>query len=60
MYDLCEHLIIEQEIVRIRFERQRLDNFSRVSAKAGVIFGQLEIQKDVLKKRKAAICHVLV
>src|SRR6266446_4860398 len=45
---LAEHLVVEQEVVRVLLERQRLEDGPRESAEAGVVLGELGAEEQVL------------
>src|SRR5207245_2964003 len=57
---LAEHLVVEDEAVGILPERQRLENPPGERAIAGVIFGELPPDENVLREGQATVPDVLV
>ena len=60
MYGLHEDLIVENEIVRVTVQRQRLQNAAAEGAIAGVILGELPPAQEVLEQRQRAVGDVFV
>src|SRR5579864_9339469 len=57
---LGQHLIVENEIVRIFQQWQFRQNFLAERAVAAVIFGNFNSKKQVFKRRQKTIEHILV
>src|SRR5580700_2690483 len=57
---LRQHLVVENEIVAILPERQPGKHLAAESAVAGVILGQLDAEKQVLKSGEQAVRDVFV
>src|SRR5215471_16211266 len=57
---LGEHFIIEDKVIGVRVQRQRLQYFSIKRTITGVIFGELVVQQEILDQRQYTIRDVLV
>ncbi len=57
---LGNHLIVENEVVRILEERQRLKQFARECAEARVVFRKLDSEKDILERGEKAVGDVFI
>ena len=55
MDDLSEHLVVEDDIVRVFFEWKRFENLARERAVSGVVFAELVPHDDVLEERQRAV-----
>src|SRR5690348_13390698 len=57
---LCQHFIIEDEIIGIFEQRQRQQDFAAERAIPGVVFRKLGAEQHVFKRGEQAIRYVLV
>ena len=60
MADLRNHFIVKNEIIGIFLKGNFLKHFARIRSKAGMIFGQLLVHKQVLHERQEAIREIFV
>src|SRR5579859_2991864 len=60
MHALCEHLIVEDEVVGVFEERQFRQNLAAEGTVSRVIFRELHAQKKILEAGEQAVRNVLV
>ena len=57
--NLGQDLIVENKVVRVSLERQTLEQVAGKSAVAGVVFGKLGAEQEVLAQGQKTIGHKL-
>src|SRR5262249_19181913 len=60
VYALCQHLVIENEVVRILEQRQFCQYLAAEGAITGVVFKKVYPQKKILKRGEQAVRDVLI
>jgi hypothetical protein len=53
--NLGEHLVIEDEVIRIDQQRKGSQYITREGTITGVVFGQLRADEQILNKRQKAV-----
>ena len=56
--DLRQHLVVENEIIRVVRKMELFENLAGKGAIAGVIFGKLRAEQDILEQGEEAISQI--
>src|ERR1700679_1875556 len=59
-HGLGDHLVVENEIVRVLEKGKSLQERAREGAETSVVLGQFYPQEQILKRRQQPVCDVFV